>query len=338
MIRYILSRSRKLLTISLAGLRPVSPSALVSVSLIGAPKTSSHLAPPSRKSSANDVGKREPGQVLPERWLRGSLHHPSWPSPRHDKSKVMNGLSYYFRLRPFDDLRIGLPLCNRSAFIKVPIVTVSLALFVILEHYGVCTFCRFDSRLCPLLGPARCHSTLEHGTVPRRLFPRRASEACTRVILCPILFSLEYFFICSCIRSFCCSTSGMGAPLVGVAPIFAMSFLGFGIGKKLQQKDPNEKLSELQLFYAGAFSGIFTTVIMAPGERIKCLLQIQHGDAQPKYKGPVDVVKKLYAEGGLRSIFKGSCATLLRGKTVDFISKRTRLQKESICLRVVYNQ
>lgn len=106
----------------------------------------------------------------------------------------------------------------------------------------------------------------------------------------------------------------MGAPLVGVAPIFAMSFLGFGLGKKLQQKDPNEKLTELQLFYAGAFSGIFTTAIMAPGERIKCLLQIQHGDAKPKYKGPVDCIRKLYAEGGLRSIFKGSCATLLRGK------------------------
>ncbi|XP_011494472.1 PREDICTED: congested-like trachea protein isoform X1 [Ceratosolen solmsi marchali] len=105
---------------------------------------------------------------------------------------------------------------------------------------------------------------------------------------------------------------GMGAPLVGVAPIFAMSFLGFGIGKRLQQNDPNEKLSELQLFYAGAFSGIFTTIIMAPGERIKCLLQIQHVDTIPKYKGSIDCVKKLYAEGGLKSVFKGSCATLLR--------------------------
>lgn len=111
----------------------------------------------------------------------------------------------------------------------------------------------------------------------------------------------------------------MGAPLVGVAPIFAISFLGFGIGKKLQQSDPNEKLSELQIFYAGAFSGIFTTAIMAPGERIKCLLQIQHGEAVPKYNGPIDCMKKLYAEGGLRSIFKGSCATLLRGKQIIYL-------------------
>lgn len=66
----------------------------------------------------------------------------------------------------------------------------------------------------------------------------------------------------------------MSAPLVGVAPIFAISFFGYGIGKKLQQKDTSVPLDPHQLFLAGAFSGIFTTAIMAPGERIKCLLQV----------------------------------------------------------------
>ena len=105
---------------------------------------------------------------------------------------------------------------------------------------------------------------------------------------------------------------GMGAPLCGVAPIFAISFYGFGLGKQLIKKTDDEQLTALKLFYAGAFSGIFTTIIMAPGERIKCLLQIQHADAKPKYKGPIDCVKQLYKEGGIRSIFKGTCATLLR--------------------------
>ena len=67
----------------------------------------------------------------------------------------------------------------------------------------------------------------------------------------------------------------MGAPLLGVAPIFALSFTGFGIGKRLQQSDPNEALNLGQLAVAGGFSGILTTVIMAPGERIKCLLQVR---------------------------------------------------------------
>lgn len=106
---------------------------------------------------------------------------------------------------------------------------------------------------------------------------------------------------------------GMAAPLTGVAPIFAMSFFGFGVGKRLQQSgDSNEPLTPLQLFYAGAFSAIFTTTIMAPGERIKVLLQVQGGVTEAKYKGPIDVVKTLYREGGIRSIYKGTCATLLR--------------------------
>merc|ERR1712083_54571 len=72
-------------------------------------------------------------------------------------------------------------------------------------------------------------------------------------------------------------------------------------------------LNALQLAAAGGFSGILTTTIMAPGERIKCLLQVQQASTgPPKYSGPVDVAKSLYREGGLRSVFKGSAATAAR--------------------------
>lgn len=108
---------------------------------------------------------------------------------------------------------------------------------------------------------------------------------------------------------------GMSAPITGVAPIFAMSFFGFGLGKRLQQRNPEDELDNVQLFMAGAFSGILTTSVMAPGERIKCLLQIQQNSKSPKYTGMVDCAKKLYAEGGMRSIYKGSLATLLRGES-----------------------
>lgn len=70
---------------------------------------------------------------------------------------------------------------------------------------------------------------------------------------------------------------GMAAPITGVAPIFAVSFFGFGLGKNLMQNNIEERLSKMQLFFAGALSGVFTTSIMAPGERIKTLLQIQQG-------------------------------------------------------------
>lgn len=69
----------------------------------------------------------------------------------------------------------------------------------------------------------------------------------------------------------------MAAPIIGVAPIFAISFFGYGVGKRIQQAlSGNDSLTPLQLFQAGAFSGIFTTSIMAPGERIKVLLQVRY--------------------------------------------------------------
>jgi len=71
--------------------------------------------------------------------------------------------------------------------------------------------------------------------------------------------------------------------------------------------------SYLQLFAAGMVAGVFSTVIMAPGERIKCLLQVQQSAATAKYAGPVDCAKQLYREGGIRGVYRGTAATLLRG-------------------------
>jgi solute carrier family 25 carnitine/acylcarnitine transporter 20/29 len=46
------------------------------------------------------------------------------------------------------------------------------------------------------------------------------------------------------------------------------------------------------------------------------------GDGAVKYKGPLDVVKKLYVEGGIRSLYRGTMATLLRGKFFKLINQR----------------
>lgn len=105
---------------------------------------------------------------------------------------------------------------------------------------------------------------------------------------------------------------GMGTPLVAVSPIFALCFFGYGVGRKIFNVDsPDNKY--LRVFAAGTFAGLVTTVITAPGERVKCLLQIQGGSSGPKkYNGPVDAFKKLYKEGGISSIYRGSVATAMR--------------------------
>lgn len=105
---------------------------------------------------------------------------------------------------------------------------------------------------------------------------------------------------------------GMATPLAGVAPIFAVSFFGYHVGKRLQQSGPDDSLTYPQLFLAGMLAGTFSSFILGPGERIKCLLQIQQSASTAKFSGPVDCVKQLYKEGGVRSIFKGTMATFLR--------------------------
>ncbi|KAJ2880882.1 carnitine transporter [Coemansia aciculifera] len=88
---------------------------------------------------------------------------------------------------------------------------------------------------------------------------------------------------------------GMAAPLVGATP------------------SPTDKLSTNQILFAGGFSAIPTTAVMAPMERIKCTLQVGAANSTGvAYKGPADAAMGIIRTGGFRSLFKGTCATLLR--------------------------
>ncbi|KAF9547687.1 carnitine transporter, partial [Lunasporangiospora selenospora] len=105
---------------------------------------------------------------------------------------------------------------------------------------------------------------------------------------------------------------GMATPLVGVTPIFAVSFWAYDMGKKIvYTATPNRTSQDLsipELAFAGFFSAVPTTLLMSPSERIKT----QGSGANKLYNGPVDVARALYKEGGLASIFRGTGATLLR--------------------------
>ncbi|KAH0605788.1 uncharacterized protein H6S33_004245 [Morchella sextelata] len=110
--------------------------------------------------------------------------------------------------------------------------------------------------------------------------------------------------------------AGVSAPLIGVTPMFAVSFWGYDVGKNLVRRFStveNNTLSVAQISAAGFFSAIPMTAITAPFERVKVLLQIQgQSGGEKKYKGGFDVVRQLYKEGGVRSVFRGSAATLAR--------------------------
>lgn len=100
--------------------------------------------------------------------------------------------------------------------------------------------------------------------------------------------------------------------------MFRMVLQAYDASKKLiatltpNRTDPN--LTTAEITTAGFLSAIPTTLVAAPVERAKVILQIQGQGAsgEQKYKGVLDVVKGLYKEGGVRSIFRGSGATLIR--------------------------
>ncbi|KAH8432099.1 carnitine:acyl carnitine antiporter [Aspergillus melleus] len=118
--------------------------------------------------------------------------------------------------------------------------------------------------------------------------------------------------------------AGVSAPLVGVTPMFAVSFWGYDLGKTLvsnfstvRVENNTPQYTIRQISAAGFFSAIPMTLITAPFERVKVLLQIQGQNPpppgqKPKYSGGLDVVRQLYKEGGIRSVFRGSAMTLAR--------------------------
>jgi len=106
---------------------------------------------------------------------------------------------------------------------------------------------------------------------------------------------------------------GMATPLLGVAPSSALFFAGCVVGRWIQESEPGQKhFTVVENFQSGAMAGLFSFVIVTPGDRIKCMLQTQTSTQGDRYSGPMALTKKLYKEGGLRSLYQGTSATLLR--------------------------
>ncbi|KAH9984641.1 mitochondrial carrier domain-containing protein [Russula compacta] len=117
---------------------------------------------------------------------------------------------------------------------------------------------------------------------------------------------------------------GVVPPLLGVTPIFAVSFwvlfhkqCAYDASKRLiralSSNRTDSALSTYELAAAGFLSAIPTALVSAPVERAKVLLQVQgQGGSSAQYKGVFDVIGHLYKEGGIRSIYRGTFATLVR--------------------------
>lgn len=116
---------------------------------------------------------------------------------------------------------------------------------------------------------------------------------------------------------------GMASPLVGVTPMFALSFWSYDMGQKIVfSVSPDRTSQDLtmgEFAFAGAFSAIPTTVITTPMERIKVVMQTQ--DQSPtgkKYTGMFDALRGMLKEGGTKSLYRGTVATLARDIPVRY--------------------
>jgi solute carrier family 25 (mitochondrial carnitine/acylcarnitine transporter), member 20/29 len=112
---------------------------------------------------------------------------------------------------------------------------------------------------------------------------------------------------------------GVSAPLLSISPICATSFWGYEIGQRLMRQVEYQPsavsqhtegdLTIGQKCIAGGFSALLTTLLRAPSERIKCLLQTSQAG---QYTGMIDCVRQVYQQGGIGSIFRGTGLTLMR--------------------------
>lgn len=112
---------------------------------------------------------------------------------------------------------------------------------------------------------------------------------------------------------------GVTAPLIGVAPIFAISIWGYDKGKSLASRFLNLPQSDaFVVACGGAFSALPTSILQVPGDRIKLRLQVS--DSR-KHENPFQETRKIWQEGnqfynsrfgGLRSLYRGYLVTLAR--------------------------
>ena len=101
---------------------------------------------------------------------------------------------------------------------------------------------------------------------------------------------------------------GVLPPTLVAAPYQASAFAGYGIGQQLVSSvtglDSTKGFGQM---LAGGISGFFTTTVICPGERIKVVIQTSK---EPLGLG--GAMSRIFAEGGISSLFRGWEATLGR--------------------------
>lgn len=104
---------------------------------------------------------------------------------------------------------------------------------------------------------------------------------------------------------------GIQSPLFGLTFFNAVQFLSYGQAKTLFQKG-NQELTIPQYVLAGALVGFTVSFVESPIDLMKSQLQVQYAGSTPKYNGLYDCARKIFQEGGVRGVYQGLQATMIR--------------------------
>lgn len=114
---------------------------------------------------------------------------------------------------------------------------------------------------------------------------------------------------------------GLLAPITAQGGVNALMFAGESITMKFLEPNlkPNETGKPWNTFIAGSCGGFIQCFVLVPSDVIKCHLQVDnianHGNSintTQKYNGMIDCASKIYSSQGLKGLYKGFDATVLR--------------------------
>ena len=106
---------------------------------------------------------------------------------------------------------------------------------------------------------------------------------------------------------------GMSFPLYSVPLVNAVVFSIHELSKRMLGFHEETEMNIYEGLLCGSIAGFVNCLVVTPIELVKCRLQIQSENKNSAYyKGVLDCIRKTYAEGAVRALYKGNSATVLR--------------------------
>ncbi|WKY10080.1 hypothetical protein Q1695_002434 [Nippostrongylus brasiliensis] len=101
---------------------------------------------------------------------------------------------------------------------------------------------------------------------------------------------------------------GLSSPL---ASLTAINAVVFGVhGHVCREFDNPDSIKSH--FIAGSAAGMMQSVVAAPSERLKVLIQIQNDATNTRFQSPLHAARSIVAKHGFGNLFRGFLATLIR--------------------------